>query len=183
MNVKSLITSTVISQNDWSVESKVDALPSDCIFFYIVDFSLGLTRLLGIKKTDFEQIALAAKNQLDFNISDAVGCIGFLVKNNRKKIMTESDLSALITSVCAYFSNTKTFEAMNEYIQRFQVTPHVLINVYRKGSSDHVTIRPSVFGSDSLIAEPSEVIGTAREVFRLDAISRPNDVVAVIDRL
>lgn len=178
------ITARILNEKDWNLDlSDNTTLSVNCAFFYLVDFSLGEIRLVALNMSDFNE--LTEKSVQGLGIEDTVGFISNWMKKFRKNKLepTEADLSDLIKVCCLYFGATQSYKMYKALPAEVKEIPHILINMYRKGSSDSSIIRPSVFRAEGLIASTAEVVSLARQIREVDAKMHPENQIAVKDNL
>jgi hypothetical protein len=60
---------------------------------------------------------------------------------------------------------------------------HAIINIYRKGSSSHVNIRPAITRCDGIMLDVEQVLEMSRHIREVDTKNRPENQQAVRDRL
>ncbi|MDI5832497.1 hypothetical protein OCF84_21745 (plasmid) [Shewanella xiamenensis] len=178
------ITARILNEKDWNLDlSDKTTLSVNCAFFYLVDFSLGEIRLVAINKADFIKLTETPRPRL--RIEDSVGFISAWMKQFRKNKLepTEADLSDLIQACCIYFSATQSFKMYQTLPPEAKELPNILINIYRKGSSDSSIIRPTIFRAEGLFASTSEVVSLARQIRAVDTNMHPENQIAVKDNL
>jgi hypothetical protein len=99
-----------------------------------------------------------------------------------KKVITDPELSSLAAAVAAYLSKTATYAAWNA-MSKVDDKIHAIINIYRKGSSSHVNIRPAITPCEGIVHNVEKVLEMSRHIRAMDTQNRPENQQAVRDNL
>jgi len=175
MNIDFEISRAHMTASNWEIETYQSLNPYNTIVFYLVDFSLGLVKLITMNNQCF-----TITKPLD--LRTLVGSISMGVLNWSKSDLSLPELNSLCFCLNSYLQQTKTFEV---YKHKTGISNpenlHVIFNLYRKNKSSDLTMRPVIVGDDCKIRSAKEIIKIAREVRHIDSVNRKGDQLHVTD--
>lgn len=177
-NIATEVCNSVLNSKDWVLGNHDGVtFPVAMHCFYIVDFSLGHVQLLTLPQAAFDAVQTAP-------ITQAVNAISLLMKKAWKGQIGENELWLLCAAANCYLKQTETYRVwLAKTNNDPTVISHTIINIYRKGSSNHTAIRASLAHCDGVLLTPAQVIEHARLVKDIDRMNRPNDQQGVSDKL
>tara|TARA_R110002050_G_scaffold253743_1_gene391970 strand:+ start:363 stop:911 length:549 start_codon:yes stop_codon:yes gene_type:complete len=179
MDIDLEISTAHLNASGWELIDYSDSTPFDSIVFYIVDFSLGLVKLISFNQQKFYDIK-------SFPMTSLVGNISMRTLSwSKDNHLSKSEQSALCYELNCYLHQTQT---LSLYKRKYPSVDgirnlHVVFNLYRQSESTKLSMRPFIIGNDCRMRSPKEIIDVAREVRTLDASNRPDDQRLVKDRL
>jgi hypothetical protein len=175
-NAKRTVSETLLIDKNWKIGAH-DGVSSaaQMHYFYLTDFSLGHLQLLAIGREEF------AKGPT-VSIEQSVAVISNLMIKSNKLAITDLELSCLGAAVVSYLTQTATYKAWKDMSDEDE-TIHAIINIYRKGSTSHVNIRPAITRCDGILFDTEQVIDMSRQIRAVDMENRPQDQQAVRDNL
>ncbi|MBO1897710.1 hypothetical protein HNW13_018385 [Shewanella sp. BF02_Schw] len=160
----------------WDLVNYSDSTPFDSVVFYIVDFSLGLVKLILFNQLKFDEIK-------SFPMVSLVGSISERILNWSNNRLSISQQGALCYELNCYLHETQTLALYKQnYVSNDGVKNlHVGFNLYRQNKSSKLSMRPFIIGNDCRIRSTNEIVDVARHVRSLDATNRPEDQQLVKD--
>ncbi|GGB52868.1 hypothetical protein GCM10011607_11700 [Shewanella inventionis] len=180
MNIDYEITKAHMLSSGWKLVDYADSNVFDSVFFYIVDFSLGLVKLITMKNTDVKK----GLDKIKFlPLNSLVGGVSQMVLKWSSTGLENDELGQLGYTLVNYFSQTKTFRIYNQQFPQDNSHDnlHVVFNLYRQNRSEHISMRPFIIGQDCLVRSAKEIVHHARMVRHIDSQQRPNDQFLVTD--